>query len=80
MKRYHPRGASRKSAAGLPDGGPDLFDWAATRPAFDASPQKRAIWCICAGADPEPDGAPAGRVRSDMAVCQPSPVRGQAHV
>jgi hypothetical protein len=46
MKPYHPRGASRKSATGLPDGGPDLFDWAATRPAFDTSPPKRATLAI----------------------------------
>jgi hypothetical protein len=42
MKRYHPRGTRRKSATGLPDGWPDLFGWADTRPIFDPSPQELA--------------------------------------
>lgn len=46
MLDYHSRRTRRKSAIGLPDSGPDLFDWAATRPAFDASPQKRATLAI----------------------------------
>ena len=42
MKRYHPRGACRKSATGWPNAGPDLFAWAATLPVFDPSPTERA--------------------------------------
>lgn len=42
MKRYHPRGACRKSATGFPEGWPDLFGWADTRAISDLSPQELA--------------------------------------
>lgn len=38
MDKYHSRRTCRKSAIGLPDAGPDLFAWAATRIVCDPLP------------------------------------------